>query len=70
MVMRKQLLQLICSMILLSFTVSGEKPTCQKTDRHCFDFQEQDVESTFDGVGEVATRTLPFIHSHVYLFLS
>lgn len=54
--MRKQLL-LICFVALLTMVI-GETPICDpKIDRHCFDFEEQDVESTFDGVGEVVTRT-------------
>ena len=33
-------------------------PICDpKKDRHCFDFPEHDVESTFDGVGELVTCT-------------
>ena len=62
--MRKQFL-LISSVLLLSI-VYGQTPICNpETDRHCFGFEEHDVESTYDGVGEIVTRMsfkMKFVH--------
>ncbi len=50
--MRKQLL-LICSALLTAIVVGQETPC-----RHCFGFEEKNVESSYSGVGEVVTGTL------------
>ena len=56
--MKKQLLLINFALFLSLVCGQTQPPICDpKTDRHCFDFEEHDVESTFDGVGEVVTRT-------------
>jgi hypothetical protein len=41
---------------VLTGSVSSESPD-PKTCRHCSSFEEKNVDSTFDGVGEVFSRT-------------
>jgi hypothetical protein len=55
-IMIRTIAKIFVLVAVLAGSVSSESPD-SKTCRHCSSFEEKNVDSTFDGVGEVFSRT-------------